>query len=344
MAKSSRTRKRCYYAGLDIGGTTIKSMLVDAAGERAGKIVEVRSLAGQGYRKTFGQLKRALQSLCRDAGIGVDAVAAIGLDVPAPCSNGVIWDKANMAPDWLGVNVRDLFAGAVGKPVYVTNDCNAAAIGEYLLRPDYHGGLLYAAPGTGLGGGLVLPGGAVFEGTNGLALELGDMTVPFREGGKLPVDSSGREGALEAWVSLVALRRQLALQLQKKKHAGHPLNDSRIPIADRAFQLRKFAEQGDSLALGIFGTQAGVLGFALADAASLFDPGLIVIGGGLAETKPHFRDWYIECIRDGFRSRAGDCYQFNPLQPDQPTTTIEWAIGGDAAAAFGAAMKARELC
>ena len=318
-------------------------MLVDASGAQVGKIVEVRSLAAQGYRKTFGQLKRALGSLCRNAKTSLDRVKAIGVDVPAPCSDGVIWDKANMAQDWLGVNVRDLFSQAVGKPVYVTNDCNAAAYGEYRLRPNHHGGLLYAAPGTGLGGGLVLPGGYVFEGTNGLALELGDLTVPFREKGKLPADGSGREGALEAWVSLVALRRQLEMQLTKKKYAKHPLNDPKKSIEERAFQLRRYGEEGDALALEVFGTQAKVLGFAMGDIVSLFDPGLIVIGGGLAETEAHFKDWFMERIRESFREQAGECYQFNPLAPEMPTTSFEWAVGGDGAAAFGAAMKAREL-
>ena len=113
MAKKKRTsKKKAYYAGLDIGGTTIKAMLVDSAGKQVGNIVEVRSLAGKGHRKTFGQLKKALASLCKNAKITEKAVGAIGLDVPAPCSDGVIWDKANMAADWLGVNVRDTFAKA----------------------------------------------------------------------------------------------------------------------------------------------------------------------------------------------------------------------------------------
>jgi glucokinase len=343
MATSKRTRTRSYYAGLDIGGTTIKCMLVDARGKQAGQIVEVKSLAAQGYRKTFSMLKKALKSLCKNADIEVDAVKAIGLDVPAPCSNGVIWARANMAADWVGVNVRERFSEAIGKPVYMTNDCNAAAYGEFLLRPKYNGSLLLAAPGTGLGGGLVLPGGAVFEGTHGLAMELSDITVPFREGGRLPRDSAGREGALEAWVSLVALRRQLLRQLAKKKYAKHPLNDPRIPIEERAFKLRNFAEDGDALALEIFGRQGNILGYAMADVASLFDPGLIVIGGGLAETNQEFKDWYLERIREGFRGRAGACYQRNPFDPSQETTTFEWAIGGDGAAALGAAMKAREL-
>ena len=341
--KRTRTRNVSYYAGLDIGGTTIKCALVNSRGKQVGDYVEIRSLASQGHRKTFGQLKKGLNALCKHADIEVDAVKAIGLDVPAPCSDGVIWAKANMADDWVGVNVRDRFAKAIGKPVYMTNDCNAAAYGEFLLRPDYNGGLLYAAPGTGLGGGLVLPGGMVYEGTHGLAMELGDISVPFREDGRLPVDSAGREGCLEAWVSLVALRRQLKRQLTKKKYAKHPLNDRKAPIEERALQVRSYAEDGDRLALEIFGTQAGIFGFAMADIASLFDPGLIVIGGGLAETKPSFKDWYIEKVREGFRGRAGDCYQFNPLDPSHPTTQFEWAVGGDGAAAFGAAMKAREL-
>ena len=180
MATPKRTRKKnSYYAGLDIGGTTIKAMLVDSAGQQVGKIVEVRSLAGEGHRKTFGQLKKALKALCKNAKISEADVAAIGMDVPAPCSNGVIWDKANMAADWLGVNVRDTFAKLINKPVYMTNDCNAAAYGEYLLRSGTTSGLLYAAPGTGLGGGLVLADGTVFEGANGLADGVGRYHDPI---------------------------------------------------------------------------------------------------------------------------------------------------------------------
>lgn len=330
-----------YYAGLDIGGSTIKCMLVDDEGKQVGEIVEVKSHVKDGYQATFKQMTAAMDQLVGAAGVSVNDIAAIGVDVPAPSSNGVVWGKANLGDDWVGTDIRGEFSKLVGKPVFMTNDCNAAAFGEWMYRPDHHGGLLYVAPGTGLGGGMVLPGGHLFEGTNGLALEAGDLSVPRTEDGEWPVDGRGRRACMEAWVSLVALRRQLAKALSKPEYADHPLNKLDAPIEEKAFKVRDFAEQGDKLALEIFALQANVLGHGLADLASILDPGLVAIGGGLSETG--FKDWFIEEVRKGFHERAMKPYIQSPLPPHEPTTLIEWAIGGDAAAAYGSARKAMDL-
>jgi glucokinase len=331
---------KTHFAGLDIGGSTIKGLLVDAAGESAGAMVQIPSRVQDGYRATFRQLVEAMRTLASQAGIDVAEIAGVGLDVPAPCSNGVVWGRANLAEDWVGTDICAAFSEEIGKPVVMTNDCNAAAFGEWMYRSGIESGLLLVAPGTGLGGGLVLPGGVLYEGTNGLALEVGDLSVPRLEAGELPVDGRGRRGCLEAWVSLVALRRQLATALARPEHASHPLAISDAPIADRAFELRRFAEAGDPLALGIFALQADVLGQALGDLASLLDPGLIVIGGGLSEAG--FRDWVLDEVKKGFAERAMAPYRRSPIPPHAPTTLIEWAIGGDAAAAYGSARMAMQ--
>jgi glucokinase len=332
---------KTHFAGLDIGGSTIKCMLVDAAGNPSGSIIEVPSFVKEGYRRTFAQLRAAMEQLAVNSAISMDNIAAVGLDVPAPCSNGVVWGRANLAEDWVGTDIRGEFSETVGLPVFMTNDCNAAAFGEWMYRPDHSGGLLYVAPGTGLGGGLVLPGGLLYEGTNGLALEVGDLSVPRFEDGELPMDGRGRSGCLEGWVSLMALRRQLAKALSLPENAQHPLAISADPIESKAFKLRNFAEAGDPLALSIFALQANVLGHGLGDLASILDPGLITIGGGLAESK--FRDWFLDEVRKGFAERAMLPYQRCPLPPHLPTTRIEWAIGGDGAAAYGSARKAMQL-
>jgi len=283
----------------------------------------------------------AMEELAKAAGIEVGAIAAIGIDVPAPCSNGVVWGKANLGEDWVGTDIRGEFSKLTGKPVFMTNDCNAAAYGEWMYRPEHQGGLLYVAPGTGLGGGMVMSGGILYEGTNGLALEAGDLSVPRTEDGEWPVDGRGRKACLEAWVSLMALRRQLGKALQKPEYADHPLAKSDAPIEEKAFKVRDFAEEGDKLALEIFALQANVLGHGLGDLASILDPGLVAIGGGLSETG--FRDWFIEEVRKGFAERAMKPYQQCPLPPHHPTTVIEWAVGGDGAAAYGSARKAMDL-
>ena len=331
-----------YFAGLDIGGTTVKAVLVNHLAEQVGPLAEVRSMVKDGYEATFGQLDMALEQLAAGAGIEKSAIRGIGLDVPAPSSDGVIWGQANLASDWVGTDIRGKLSARTGVPVFMTNDGNAAALGEYALRRKHLGSLMLVAPGTGLGGGLVLPGGRSYEGTNGMALEVGHVSVPFREDdGQLPSCSCGLKGCTEAWVSLVALRRRLAFELAKLEWCDHPLNQGDALIEEKAFKLREFAEKGDALAVQIFKQQGFILGYAIADLVRVFDPGLVVIGGGLAETT--FRDQYMEWIEEGFADRAWPVYRRSPLDPEKVTTQFEWAIGGDAAAAIGVAYTAQEL-
>lgn len=331
-----------YFAGLDIGGSTVKTALVDEKGDLAGEMVEVRSHVKDGYEATFGQLEGALDQLTSNIGVSRDQVCGIGMDVPAPSSDGVIWGRANLAEDWVGTNIRDAFSARLGgTPVYMTNDGNAAALGEYSVRRKHHGALLLVAPGTGLGGGLVLPGGTAYEGANGMALEVGHISVPHREDdGELPQCSCGKVGCLEAWVSLVALRRRVGLELAKEENKNHPIQAIET-IEEKAFALRDYATDGDEMAIGIFRQQGQILGYGIADLVRVFDPGLVVIGGGLAETS--FRDQYMDWIREGFSERAWEVYQRSPINPDQVTTRFEWASGGDWSAALGVAYSAREM-
>lgn len=337
------TKNPKFFAGLDIGGSTVKTVVVDANAKQVGPLVEVRSLVKDGYQTTFDQLENALDQLAAGAGISRSDIVGVGLDVPAPSSSGVIWGRANLGDDWVGADIRGLLSARIGIPVFMTNDGNAAALGEYAVR-EYHTArsLLLVAPGTGLGGGLVLPGGRVYEGTNGLALEIGHISVPFREDdGELPACTCGLKGCAESWVSLMALRRRLGIELGKPRWADHPLNQTDAPIAEKAFQLRDFATAGDELAIGIFKQQGFILGFAIADMVRTLDPGLVVIGGGLAETT--FRDQYMGWIMEGFADRAWPVYRYSPLDPTKETTRFEWALGGDAAAAIGMAYTARDL-
>ena len=334
--------KAKHFAGLDIGGSTIKSVIINSSGDQVGPIVEVKSLVKEGYRATFKQLEAALDELTKNAGIDRKDIGGIGLDVPAPSSNGVIWGKANLGDDWVGTDICTELKKHLNIPVHMTNDCNAAAVGEYAIRHKHLGSLLLVAPGTGLGGGFVLPGGKLYEGTNGLALEVGHISVPFTEDdGALPGCTCGLTGCLEAWVSLVALRRRLFLELQKEKWIDHSLNESDGPIDEKAFKLRTLAENGDALAIQLFKQQGYILGYGIADLVRTFDPGLVVIGGGLAEAK--FRNTYLEWVREGFADRAWPIYRHSPIDPQKETTRFEWAEGGDAAASIGMAYTAREL-
>lgn len=335
------SQKMDYFVGLDIGGTTVKSALIDVDGTLLAQ-KEVPSHVKKGVMATVQQLDLSVQELSVAAGIARDGIAGIGLDVPAPSSDGVVWAQANLGEDWLGKDVREIVSTHFsGTPVHMTNDGNAAAVGEYAARPDYDGSLLYVAPGTGLAGGFVLPGGRAWEGANGLALEAGHISVPHREeDGSLPSCSCGRQGCLEAWVSLVALRRRVGIELSKDENASHSLNDS-SSVEEKALRLIRLAEAGDGFAISLFQQQARILGYGLGDLVRLFDPGLVVIGGGLAESS--FRADYLAWILEGFQERAWPVYLRSPIDPDVETTRFEWAIRRDDSAALGMAYAAKDL-
>ena len=331
-----------FFIGLDIGGSTVKAVITDSTGTLIGPIVEVKSLVKNGYAATFGQLDLAIDQLCENATTTRTSIGGIGLDVPAPSSGGVIWGQANLGPDWVGTDISTKLHLRTGVPITMTNDCNAAAVGEYAIRADHTGSLLLVAPGTGLGGGFVLPGGKLYEGANGLALEVGHISVPFlEEDGTLPDCTCGLKGCLEAWVSLVALRRRLTIELRKPIWASHPLNSPNSTTEEKAFQLRTLAENGDALALQLFKEQGFKLGYGIADLVRVLDPGLVIIGGGLAEAK--FRDQFLGWVKDGFTERAWPIYRHSPIEPEKITTHFQWAQGGDAAASIGMAHTAREL-
>ena len=333
-----------YFAGLDIGGSTVKAALVDADGASTGALVEVKSRVKEGYKTTFEQLQEALRQLAEKANIEVSTIRGAGMDVPAPNCEGVVWTRANLGDDWVGTNVRDELSELLGIPVYMTNDGNAAALGEYAVRPDYSGGLLLVAPGTGLGGGLVLPGGKIYAGANGLALEVGHISVPHREeNGELPECSCGLKGCAEAWVSLMALRRRVSIEVAKDEWKDHPLASDEISVIEKAFQLRDYAEKDDPLAVQIFQQQGQILGYALADLVRVFDPGKVVIGGGLADTSENFRNRYMGWIQEGFIERAWPVYRNSPIEPEKVTTSFEWAAGGDFSAALGMGFVAKDL-
>lgn len=333
-----------YFVGLDIGGSTIKSALVDKNGEKIGEMVEVRSRVKEGYTATFEQLEESMKELSEKAGIDRVDIKGAAMDVPAPSSDGVIWGRANLAEDWVGTNIRDAFSERAGIPVYMTNDGNAAAMGEYAVRQKSMGGLMLIAPGTGLGGGLVLPGGKIYEGVNGLSLEVGHISVPHTEDdGTLPTCSCGLKGCAEAWVSLVALRRRIGLEIAKPQWANHPLATEDSTIEEKAFALRDYAERDDELACSIFQKQGQILGYAIADLVRVFDPGMVVIGGGLAETSDKFKDAYMGWIQEGFAQRAWPLYRYSPIDPERETTEFDWARAGDFSAAIGMAYVAREM-
>src|SRR5204862_895719 len=138
-------------------------------------------------------------------------------------------------------------------------------------------------------------GGRIVRGASGMAGEFGHIHIPLD--GMLEADqpvpecNCGFSGDAESVASLTAIEKNL-LPYWLSRHPGHAL--AAIPLAKAARLLRGYAEQGDPLALKVFGQQAMALGRLFTIAANFTDPDAYFVGGGVVESAPRFRPWFVE--------------------------------------------------
>jgi len=244
--------------GVDLGGTKIAAGIVDRTG-KVESLSEVPTPTAS-EAEVVGAIGDAV------AGLVGDDVAAIGLGVPSTVdqSSGTAVSSVNIPLD--DVPLRTLLGERFGLPCGIDNDANAAAIGEW------HAGagrgarnMIMLTLGTGVGGGLILDG-RPYRGAVGAAAELGHMVIEH-DGRPCQGSCTGR-GHLEAYAT------GLAAAADAQTVFG--------PDAD-AHTLLERAHQGDARALEILDRMGRRLGSALGSLVNIFNPEVIVVGGGWGE-------------------------------------------------------------
>ncbi|MET7397133.1 ROK family protein [Dactylosporangium sp. NPDC005572] len=327
--------------GLDNGGTANNATVLDHVGAfLVDGLVEVPSRVLEGPEVAVEALAGAFDNILQVTRVDRLRVAAVGLDTPGPASaDGVISSKGATnfsAPAWWGFDFRGALEERLGLPVVYNNDGNAAALyahHRYFGAEAHQRSSVSAIVGTGLGGGVVEQG-RVIRGTAGMAGELGHVHIPMHglleEGQPLPSCGCGFLGDVESVSSLTGIVRNL-LPYWLTRYPDHPLHRA-DSLKAAAKQVRSFAEQGDELALKIFEQQAMGLGRLFTIAANFTDPDCYFVGGGVVEAAPHFRDWYLEQVREHtlLREEQAAAAVFS-LVPDR-----------DMAGARGAAIAAAE--
>ena len=225
----------------------------------------------------------------------------VGLDTPGPASaDGVISSKGSTnfsMPAWRGFDIRGALEARLGLPVVYSNDGNAAA----LYAHHVHFGAdaprrssVSVVVGTGLGGGVV-ESGRVVRGAAGMAGELGHVSIPIEgilePGQPLPDCNCGNVGDAESIASLSAIERNL-LPYWLTRYPDHALNG--VEAAAAAKLVRSHAEKGDALARAIFAQQAMAIGRLFTIVSNVTDPDAYFIGGGVVETTPEMRKWFVD--------------------------------------------------
>lgn len=335
------------YIGVDIGGTKIAVNGIDASRQRlAADWLELPSHGDKGPLATVGQIVAGMKAFMEREGITADQVAAVGLDSPGPADiNGRIEKTANMHADWEGFQLRDNaereLTQALGHEVRVSyeNDCNAAALWEsHIGNPEGTEVMALLAPGTGLGGGIVVHG-RLLRGARGMGAELGHVEIvhpPFAEGWE-PKCGCGQTYCAEAYASMAALGKILRIVLPQDQYRNHPLNqvtgaDEEETWKKRAYGVRGLAAQGDELCLSIFDWQSRAIGRLARQVVDTIDPDRIVIGGGFIEGGKELTDRIMRTIQEEFRKLA--------FKKHAAEVRFEVARSADQAGCLGAALSA----
>jgi glucokinase len=306
--------------GADLGGTKMAVGAVDS---------NQRVL----HRATEGTMGRGLQNLLdelteelRAAVAAAPQAIAIGLGIPATIDRerGLAISAVNLP--LIDVPIRDLIVERMGLPVYVDNDANVAALAEHRFGAARGArNAIMLTIGTGIGGGLIL-GGQVYRGSTGAGAELGHVVID--QNGPPCQGNCPNRGCVEALASGTALARE-------GRAAAESAPDSalaRTLAAAGTIEGRDVTDaalDGDETAREVVALIGTRLGVALSSLANIFEPDVIVIGGGVAAAG----DLLLDPARAELRWRA--------LPPQHETPVVLAALGPDAGM-IGAATMALE--
>jgi glucokinase len=263
--------------GLDIGGTKLAAGVVDDSG-RVHSFLVTPSEATRGPEEMLPRLFELGRRAVEESDLAIEAVG-IGCGGPLDAAKGLLLSPPHL-PGWRDVPVTALAEQVFGRPATLENDATAAAAAEHR----YGAGvgvrnMIYLTLSTGVGGGIVVDG-RLYRGAVGNGGELGHVTVDWhgRE-----CRGCGRRGCLEAYVSGTSIA-------ERSREAG-------LPYAT-AEEVAAAARAGDAPAVAVWDETVEALACGLTSIVNLFEPELVVVGGGVARAGEQLlgpaRAWVLE--------------------------------------------------
>ncbi|MDZ4243232.1 MAG: ROK family protein [Candidatus Omnitrophota bacterium] len=271
------------FIGIDVGGTKIAAALVNENGKvlARGKKPTPKNAAGKGV---LSVIKKMLNALARDAGVPLSDARGIGIGIPGlvgPNNQDILaTPNIRLAGFPLWKNLRKIFNG----PIAINNDVNVGLLGEQWLGAARDAkDVLGLFPGTGVGGGIIINGKLV-TGTRGAASEFGHMIMALNG----PPCSCGNRGCLEALASRWSIERDIRAAVRKgRKTVITDLTGGDLS-AIKSRVLKQALKAKDPLARDVVSKAADALGAACVSLNHIFNPEMIVLGGGVIEACGNF--------------------------------------------------------
>ncbi len=265
-----------YAVGIDLGGTTVKTALVDSNGKIIAQ-VKLPTLAEQNPRAVVGQIKKSIDEILVQA--KGKTVSGIGIASPGIVENpgGIVKSPPNFK-DWdvvlLGSDIERTFS----LKTEVDNDANAAAVAEAKFgagkdHPDF----LFVIWGTGVGGGIILNNN-IYRGPHGGAGEVGHISIDY----KGVQCNCGARGCVEAYIGQRYLSKRTIEQLKEHPDSKiHKFINGDVSKLE-PIHISQAAEAGDEFARGMLVEAGQFLGVALAGVMNTMDLRVTIIGGGVS--------------------------------------------------------------
>ncbi len=205
-------------------------------------------------------------------------IKAISIGVPGLINprNGIIIEAPNV-PGWINLPIREILISHFNVPVFLGNDANLAALGEWKFGAGIgHNNLLYLTISTGIGSGVIIDG-QLLLGERGMAAEFGHVTI-LPDG---PMCGCGHRGHIEALSSGTAISKYVTEELANGRNSS--LRGIDFPSSK---EIHAAARNGDELSIEAFSRAGKYLGIALANFIHMLNPSIVVFGGGVSQAGP----------------------------------------------------------
>ena len=313
------------YAAIDLGGTKVRAIVAGLDGSVRGEDIRP-SLAADGLDATLGAMMDSLDAALGAA--GAQRAGLHGLGIASPGAMDVTRGVVTSAPQligWKEVSLLEIMRGKLGVDVWLDNDANAGALGEHTFgagRGSRH--MIYLTISTGLGGGIII-NGELYRGARGFAGEIGHASIDLHG----PECGFGGRGCLESLASgtAIAKRGQELLATGKASLLGRLAGNEGAVTCE---MMARAARDGDEACREVFLETGHYLGVTLANCVNIFNPEMIVIGGGVA------------LAADLFMGEARATMEARAIAESLNDVRIELGALGDRAGSLGMIAAMRE--
>jgi glucokinase len=267
-----------HYIGVDIGGTSIRAARFSGDNHIPETKTKIPTQSTKGVEAVLARIEAAIREV---AGDSLGQVAGVGMALPGPLDphTGILINAPNL-PGWENLPLQRMMQERVGRPVYIGNDANLAALGEWKFGAGRgHANVLYLTVSTGIGGG-VISDGRLLVGARGLAAEVGHM-LAIPDG---PLCGCGQRGHLEAVASGTAIARLARAKLKagdgSESKIWDLVGDDLEAVTGAVVGAAAVA--GDEFAARLIVEAGTFIGRTLASLLHAYNPSIVIFGGGVS--------------------------------------------------------------